>query len=78
MFLIESCLKDLYCTFCCCCFSKYLPPLGDVPPEARLNLVIHHLRHNDMSEAMNLVKDLEPTSPQEYILKVIIRACFMF
>jgi len=49
---------------------QYLPPLGDVPPEARLNLVIHHLRHNDVGEALSLVKDLEPTSPQEYILKV--------
>lgn len=27
---------------------QYLPPLGDVPPEARLNLVIHHLRHNEV------------------------------
>ncbi|KAF5829604.1 hypothetical protein DUNSADRAFT_15855 [Dunaliella salina] len=53
---------------------QYLPPLGDVPPEARLNLVIHHLRHNDIGEALSLVKDLEPTSPQEYILKAVVHA----
>lgn len=44
--------------------------MGDVPPEARLNLVIHHLRLNDVGEAFRLVKDMEPTTPQEYILKV--------
>uniref|UniRef100_A0A7S0WYC0 Intraflagellar transport protein 56 n=1 Tax=Chlamydomonas leiostraca TaxID=1034604 RepID=A0A7S0WYC0_9CHLO len=54
---------------------QYLPPLGDVPPEARLNLVIHHLRHNEVGEAFNLVKDLEPTTPQEYILKGVVHAC---
>lgn len=27
---------------------QVLPPLGDVPPEARLNLVIHHLRHGEV------------------------------
>ncbi len=41
-----------------------------MPPEARLNLVIHYLRHNEVSEAFNLIKDMEPTTPQEYILKV--------
>lgn len=60
-------------TFITC--AQYLPPLGDVPPEARLNLVIHHLRHNDIGEALSLVKDLEPTSPQEYILKVSVSVC---
>lgn len=135
---------------------QYLPPMGDVPPEARLNLVIHHLRHNEVSscgcglaiggaaydvagvlgscgwvflhllslkheqtvrmtqrcmmfaamtymaskyysssdcysvqpgcwlhpgtcwqvgEAFNLVRDLEPTTPQEYILKGVVHAC---
>lgn len=52
-----------------------LPHLGDVPPEARLNLVIHHLRHNEIGEAFNLIKDLEPTAPQEYILKGVVHAC---
>lgn len=53
---------------------QILPPLGDVPPEARLNLVIHYLRHNEVSEAFNLIKDMEPTTPQEYILKGVVHA----
>mmetsp|Transcript_38089 Transcript_38089/g.84856 ORF Transcript_38089/g.84856 Transcript_38089/m.84856 type:complete len:556 (+) Transcript_38089:159-1826(+) len=53
---------------------QVLPPLGDVPPEARLNLVIHHLRHAEVGEAFNLIKDLEPTTPQEYILKAVVHA----
>jgi intraflagellar transport protein 56 len=47
-----------------------LLPLGEVPPEAKLNLVIYHLRQNDVGEAFKLIKDLEPSTPQEYILKV--------
>ncbi|MEW5297909.1 MAG: hypothetical protein WDW38_003794 [Sanguina aurantia] len=54
---------------------QILPPLRDVPPEARLNLVIHHLRHNDVSEAFNLIKDMEPSTPPEYILKAVVHAC---
>jgi hypothetical protein len=47
-----------------------LLPLGEVPPEAKLNLVIYHLRQHDVGEAYKLIKDLEPSTPQEYILKV--------
>ena len=54
----------------CTAALQVLPQLGDVPPEARLNLVIHHLRHGEVGEAFNLIKDMEPTTPQEYILKV--------
>lgn len=46
----------------------------DVIPEARLNLVIYHLRHQEVNEAYELVKDLEPTTPQEYILKGVVNA----
>ena len=48
---------------------QVLPPLVDVIPEARLNLVIYFLRQDDVNEAYSLIKDLEPTVPQEYILK---------
>jgi len=48
--------------------------LVDVIPEARLNLVIHYLRQDDVSEAFSLIKDLEPTVPQEYILKGVVNA----
>uniref|UniRef100_A0A4X1V7U1 Intraflagellar transport protein 56 n=1 Tax=Sus scrofa TaxID=9823 RepID=A0A4X1V7U1_PIG len=51
---------------------QVLPPLVDVP-EARLNLVIYYLRQ-DVQEAYNLIKDLEPTTPQEYILKGVVNA----
>ena len=49
---------------------QVLPPLVDVISEARLNLVIYYLRQDDVAEAYTLIKDLEPTVPQEYILKV--------
>ena len=51
-----------------------LPPLVDVIPEARLNLVIYFLRQDDVNEAYNLIKNLEPTVPQEYILKGAVNA----
>lgn len=52
-----------------------LPQLVDVVvPEARLNLVIYHLRNDQMSEAYELIKDLEPVTPQEYILKAVVNA----
>ncbi|NXF85033.1 IFT56 protein, partial [Eubucco bourcierii] len=53
---------------------QVLPPLVDVIPEARLNLVIYYLRQGDVQEAYNLIKDLEPTAPQEYILKGVVNA----
>ncbi|CAB1341986.1 unnamed protein product, partial [Coregonus sp. 'balchen'] len=61
---------------------QVLPPLIDVITEARLNLVIYYLRQDDVQESYQLIKDLEPTTPQvqgsislnvhqrtEYILK---------
>lgn len=53
---------------------KILPSLVDVIPEARLNLVIYYLRQNDTQEAYDLIKDLEPSVPQEYILKGVVNA----
>ncbi|XP_076455772.1 intraflagellar transport protein 56-like isoform X3 [Babylonia areolata] len=53
---------------------QVLPPLIDVLPEARLNLVIYYLKQDDVPEAYNLIKDLEPTTPQEYILKGVVNA----
>lgn len=51
-----------------------LPRLIDVLPEARLNLVIYFLREDELKEAYDLLKDLEPTTPQEYILKGVVNA----
>ncbi|XP_016089135.1 intraflagellar transport protein 56 [Sinocyclocheilus grahami] len=53
---------------------QILPPLIDVISEARLNLVIYYLRQDDIQEAYKLIKDLEPTTPQEYILKGVVNA----
>ncbi|XP_026553308.1 intraflagellar transport protein 56 isoform X2 [Pseudonaja textilis] len=49
---------------------QVLPPLVDVIPEARLNLVIYYLRQDDVQEAYNLIKDLEPATPQRDHLKI--------
>ena len=43
--------------------------------EARLNLVIYYLRNDEVEEAYNLIKDLEPSTPQEYILKGVVNSC---
>ncbi|KAG7210462.1 hypothetical protein KM043_011989 [Ampulex compressa] len=53
---------------------QILPNLVDVIPEARLNLVIYYLKQDDVGEAFELIKDLEPAVPQEYILKGIVNA----
>ncbi|XP_066563532.1 intraflagellar transport protein 56 [Amia ocellicauda] len=53
---------------------QVLPPLIDVISEARLNLVIYYLRQDDVQESYSLIKDLEPASPQEYILKGVVNA----
>ena len=48
---------------------QVLPALVDILPEARLNLVIYYLKQGENEEAYELIKDLEPAIPQEYILK---------
>ncbi|XP_067005193.2 intraflagellar transport protein 56 isoform X2 [Anabrus simplex] len=53
---------------------QVLPPLVDVITEARLNLVIYYLRQDDVREAYELIKDMEPAVPQEYILKGVVNA----
>ena len=51
-----------------------LTPLIDLIPEARLNLAIFHLRNHHIQEAEQLMKPLEPTTPQEYILKGVVNS----
>lgn len=53
---------------------QILPNLVDVIPEARLNLVIYYLKQDDVKAAYDLIKDLEPTVPQEYVLKGMVNA----
>uniref|UniRef100_H3DJH0 Intraflagellar transport protein 56 n=1 Tax=Tetraodon nigroviridis TaxID=99883 RepID=H3DJH0_TETNG len=53
---------------------QVLPPLIDVIPEARLNLVIYYLRQDDVQEAYSLIQDVVPVTPQEYILLGVVNA----
>ena len=53
---------------------QVLPPLLDVIPEARLNLVIHYLKNDEVNEAYQLIKDMECVLPKEYILKAVVHA----
>ena len=53
---------------------QILPPLLDFIPEARLNLVIYYLNNDEVQEAYKLLKSMEPSTPQEYILKGIVSA----
>jgi intraflagellar transport protein 56 len=50
---------------------QILPPLLELFPETRLNMVIYSLKNDSIEEAFNLVKDLEPTNPREYIIKAV-------
>lgn len=51
-----------------------MPELIDVIPEARLNLAIFHMRRGEASDAYQLMKNIEPHIPTEYILKGVIYA----
>ena len=53
---------------------QVLPPLVDVIPEARLNLVIYHLKNDAVNEAYQLIKDMDCVIPKEYILKAVVHA----
>lgn len=43
-------------------------------PEARLNLVIYHLKNDEVNEAYQLIKDMDCVIPKEYILKAVVHA----
>lgn len=51
-----------------------LPQLIDVVPEARLNLAIFYMKRGEANEAFQLMKNIEPRTPSEYILKGVIYA----
>ncbi|CAI2722666.1 unnamed protein product [Schistosoma spindalis] len=53
---------------------QVLPPLLDVLPEARLNLIIFHLKNDELQEAYELTKEIDPSTPQEYVLKGVVNA----
>jgi intraflagellar transport protein 56 len=53
---------------------QVLPPLVDIILEARLNLVIYHLRQDNIEQAFNLMVEVNPVTPAEYILKGVVNA----
>ena len=53
---------------------QVLPKLIDVIPEARLNLVIYYLKQGSIADAYDLIKDVEPMTPQVQIHK--LHLCF--
>uniref|UniRef100_A0A1I7ZQK1 TPR_REGION domain-containing protein n=1 Tax=Steinernema glaseri TaxID=37863 RepID=A0A1I7ZQK1_9BILA len=50
---------------------QVLPALVDIVPEARANLIIFHLRRNELSEAHALIQ-YEPKQPTDYLLKAVV------
>jgi intraflagellar transport protein 56 len=51
---------------------KVFSSLLDIVPEARLNLIIYYLRNDQVNQAYNLIKDLQPNNTKEYILKAVV------
>lgn len=51
---------------------QVLPELVDIIPEARLNLSIHYLHNGDIKKAEDLLKNIQPAMPSEYILKGVV------
>lgn len=51
---------------------KVFSNLLDIIPEARLNLIIYYLRNDQVNQAYNLIKDLQPNNTKEYILKAVV------
>lgn len=51
---------------------QVLPELVDVISEARLNLSIHYLHSNNISQAEELLRSVQPKIPCEYILKGVV------
>ncbi len=55
---------------------KVFPPLQELYPEAKLNLIIHHLKENQIEEAFKKTHDMKPLTPREYILKGVVYSLF--
>lgn len=51
---------------------KVFSSLVDYIPEARLNLIIYYLRNDQVTQAYNLIRDIQPNNTKEYILKAIV------
>ena len=51
---------------------KIFSNLVDVIPESKLNLIIYYLRNDQVNQAYNLIKDIQPQTTKEYILKAVV------
>jgi len=51
---------------------KVFNNLIDIIPEAKLNLIIYYLRNDQVNQAYNLIKDVQPSNTKEYILKAVV------
>jgi intraflagellar transport protein 56 len=51
---------------------KVFSSLIDIIPEAKLNLIIYYLRNDQVNQAYNLIKDIQPQNTKEYILKAVV------
>jgi intraflagellar transport protein 56 len=51
---------------------KVFSNLVDVIPESKLNLIIYYLRNDQVNQAFNLIKDIQPQTTKEYILKAVV------
>lgn len=51
---------------------KIFSNLIDIIPESKLNLIIYYLRNDQVNQAYNLIKDLNPNNTKEYILKAVV------
>lgn len=55
---------------------QVLPSLIDIIPEAKLNLAIYYLKQNDIEKANELMIDVKPNIPSEYILKAVVNSAY--
>ena len=51
---------------------KVFSSLLDIIPEAKQNLIIYYLRNDQVNQAYNLVKELQPVTTKDYILKAVV------
>ena len=56
--------------------QQILPPLVGIVPEALTNLAVYYLKNDEIEEAYNLVKDIEPQTPSEYSIKGTVFAMY--
>lgn len=54
--------------------NQVLPPLVHIIPEARYNLLVYYITNEQVEEACMLIKDFEPSTTPEQMLKAALYA----